>query len=134
MISPFPELFAFGWFAPTIIRLVLGIFFVRFGILKLRSEKSEKLTFFELAGFPRAHMFLLISAWVEIIGGLMLIAGLYTQIAAIILSMFMFGAVFIKWRKPELLKNDAEFYVLLLAATATLIISGAGAFAFDIPL
>lgn len=134
MLSPFPELLAFGWFAPTIIRLVLGVFFVQFGILKLRSEKSTKLTFFESAGFPRAYMFLLISAGVEIIGGLMLIAGLYVQIAAMALSLLMLGAVFIKWRKPELLKNDMEFYVLLLAATATLIISGAGAFAFDLPL
>ena len=134
MLSPFPELFAFGWFAPTIIRLVLGIFFVRFGISKLRSEKSEKLTFFELAGFPRANIFLLLSAWIEIVGGILLIVGFYTQVTAIILALFMAGAVFIKWRKPELLKNDMEFYILLLAATATLIISGAGALAFDIPL
>ena len=134
MLSPFPELFAFGWFAPTIIRLVLGIFFVRFGISKLRSEKSEKLTFFELAGFPRANIFLLLSAWIEIAGGILLIVGFYTQVTAIILALFMAGAVFIKWRKPELLKNDMEFYILILAATATLIISGAGALAFDIPL
>ncbi len=134
MLSPFPGLFAFAWFAPTIIRLILGVFFVRFGILKLRSEKSEKLTFFELAGFPRAHIFLFLSAWIEIVGGLMLIAGLYTQTAAMVLSLFMLGAVFIKLRKPEILKNDTEFYVLLLAATASLIISGAGALAFDIPL
>lgn len=87
-----------------------------------------------MAGFPRANIFLLISAWVEIIGGLMLVAGLYTQVAAMALSIFMLGAVFIKWRRPELLKNDTEFYVLLLAGTATLIISGAGALAFDIPL
>ena len=64
----------------------------------------------------------------------MLIAGLYTQIAAIALSLLLLAAVFIKWRKPELLKNDTEFYILLAAATATLIISGAGAIAFDIPL
>ena len=134
MLSPFPELFAFAWFAPTIIRLVLGVFFVRFGILKLRSEKSEKLTFFELAGFPRANIFLLLSAWTEIVGGLLLIAGLYAQIAAMVLSLFMLGAVFIKWRKPELLKNDMEFYIILFIATASLIISGAGALAFDIPL
>lgn len=87
-----------------------------------------------MAGFPRARVFLLVSAWVEIVGGLMLIAGLYAQIAAMALSLFMLGAVFIKWRRPELLKSDTEFYVLLLAATATLIISGAGALAFDVPL
>lgn len=134
MISPFPILFAFGWFAPTIIRIVLGIFFVRFGIVKLHSGKSAKLTFFESAGFPRANIFLLTTAWIEIIGGIMLVTGLYVQIAAITLSLLMAGAVFIKWHKPGLLKNDIEFYILLLAGTASLIISGAGAFAFDLPL
>jgi len=134
MLSPFPALFAFSWFAPTIIRIVLGVFFVRFGLAKLRSEKSDKLTFFELAGFPRARAFLLITAWVEIIGGAMLFVGFYAQVAAIALSVIMAGAVWIKRQKPELLKNDIEFYVLLLVATASLILTGAGAFAFDIPL
>lgn len=134
MLSPFPALFAFSWFAPTIIRIVLGVFFIQFGVAKLRSEKSEKLTFFELAGFPQAHTFLIATAWIEILGGAMLVAGLYAQVAAIALSILMAGAVWIKRRKPELLKNDIEFYILLLVATVSIILTGAGAIAFDIPL
>ena len=134
MLSPFPILFAFSWFAPAIIRVVLGVFFVRFGILKLRSEKSAKLTFFEELGLPYAHWFLLMTAWVEIVGGIALIAGFYGQIAALFFAVLMAGAVFVKWRRPELLRNDIEFYTLLLVASASLVLSGSGAIAFDIPL
>jgi len=134
MLSPFPELFAFSWFAPTLIRLVLGVFFVQFGILKLRSEKSTKLTLFESAGFPHAHIFLRITAWVEIVGGIMLIAGFYTQVAAVTLAVIMIGAISVKKKRPELLGNDIEFYILLFVAAVSLLLSGAGAIAFDIPL
>ena len=134
MLNPFPELLAFGLVAVFAIRVFLGVIFIRFGILKLKKDKVKKLLFFENAGMKPANMFLYGTSLIEIIGGLMLVIGLYTQIASLILSIVMLGAVFVKIKNPELLKNDICYYLLLFITTLSLMFLGAGIFAFDLPL
>jgi len=134
MLNPFPELLAFGLLATFVIRVFLGLLFLRFGIFKIKRDRSEKLRFFESAGLRPAKVFLYGTAFIEIIGGAMLLIGIYTQIASIALSVLMAGAVLIKVRNPESLKNDLGYYVLLFIATLSLLFLGAGLFAFDLPL
>lgn len=134
MLSPFPVLLSFGLLAPFLIRVLLGIFFVRYGWFKIGKGRGEKIVFFEKAGLHPGNIFVLISGITEIVGGIMLILGLYTQVAAIVLSLIIFGAVIIKFRRPTILTADMDFYILLFATTLSLLFSGAGAFAFDLPL
>jgi len=134
MINPFPELLAFGLLVPFIFRIILGILFVRFGYLKLTRDRNEKVLFFENTGLRPVKIFLYGSALFEIIGGIMFIVGIYTQIASIVLSIIMAGAVYIKMRNPSSLKNDLGYYILLFITTLSLLFLGAGLFAFDLPL
>lgn len=134
MLSPFPVLLSFGLLAPFLIRVLLGIFFVQYGWFKIGKGCGEKIVFFEKAGLRPGNMFVWTFGAVEIVGGIMLILGFYTQVAAIILSLIAFGAVVIKFRKPTILTADMDFYILLFVATLSLLFSGAGAFAFDLPL
>lgn len=134
MLSPFPILLSFGIIAPFLIRTLLGILYVRYGWFKIKKGRDVKAAFFEKIGLRPGAAFALAFGTVEIIGGIMLIAGFYTQIAALILSIIILGAVITKFRKPSALPADMDFYLLLLVATVSLLFSGAGALAFDLPL
>jgi len=134
MLNTFPQLLAFGFFAPTILRITAGFFFARFGLLKLSSDKEAKIKFFETIGLRPAILFLWIVALTEIIAGTMIVVGFLTQIASMIAGLIMFISIIIKILKPKALPNSLDFYILFFVVFMSLIISGAGLFAVDLPL
>ena len=80
----------------------------------------------------------MISFWVvsviEIIGGIFLVLGLFTQLTALALLFIIIAATYIKIRKPELLDNTLEFYILAIAVLVSLVFLGPGFWAIDLPL
>ena len=121
-------------FAHALLRLCLGGAFLYLGSRHLR-KKRETLT----AGFrehwPRlAH----ICSWhlgiVEIITGSMLLLGAYTQIAALVAALLSLKMLVLRRTLPRPAIAEPRFYVLALGASLSLFITGAGAFAFDLPL
>jgi uncharacterized membrane protein YphA (DoxX/SURF4 family) len=70
----------------------------------------------------------------ELIGGLMLIGGVYTQGVAIIFALLTGTELYLEWKDASLIKRNFVFYLLLLAITLSLLFTGAGKAAFDIPL
>lgn len=134
MLNTFPGLLTFGLFAPTIIRIVAGILFARFGWLKLSRDKQSKIIFFKAIGLKPAVFWLWFVASIEMIVGTMIAVGFLTQIASIIAGFVMFVSIIIKISKPKALPNSLDFYILFFIVFISLIISGAGFFAFDLPL
>lgn len=134
MLNTFPELLSYSLLAPFILRVVLGYLFVNLGYLKLKSEKSRWLLFFEAAKVKPAGIFLKIFAFIEMIGGAMLIFGFLTQIAAVVLAILTFGELYVEYKEESLLKRNLIFYILIFAISLSLVFSGAGAFALDLPL
>lgn len=134
MLNTFPTLLSFAFLAPTIIRIVAGVSFARFGWLKLTRDKENKIKFFNLIGLKPAINFLWIVALLEIISGTMIAIGFLTQISSIIASLVMGASIIIKIMSPKALPNTLDFYILFFAIFISLILSGAGMFAFDIPL
>ena len=115
------------WVGPLIVRLTLGLVFVTTGWGKLHG--LDNLTqFFDSLHIPAPHANAVFVSSVEFIGGLLLIAGLGTRIAALFLIGVM--AVAIGTAKlPELhgitdLAATEEF--AYLAAFVWLAVSGAG--------
>ena len=47
ILNPFPELLAFGFLAPFILRLLAGLIFIDLGVLKLRSERQRWIASFD---------------------------------------------------------------------------------------
>ena len=120
MLSVFPELLNYQLLAVFILRAVLGALFVKYGVIKIarRQEKSWKAI-----------------GLLEVICGLMLVAGLFTQIASLLIFIMMAGAVAIKIKtKDAVLKSSYDFYVLLLLVSFSLLFLGPGIFSFDLPL
>ncbi len=134
ILNTFPELLNFSILSPFILRLVLGLIVLNLGALKLSSEKKSWETLFETVHLNPAHYLVKILAFIEIIGGLMLVVGSYTQLTAIIFSVLFFCEAVLEYREESLEKRNLTFYILLFAIALSLIFTGAGAFAFDLSL
>ncbi len=117
MLNPFPGLLIYSSLAPFILRLVLGFVYLDIGILNLKRERNVK-----------------ILGLVEIIGAAMLFFGFYTQIAAIFFILVGGISLYLEYKDEALLKRDIVFYLLVLAIAVSLLLSGAGAYAKDLPL
>lgn len=134
ILNTFPGLLNFSILSPFILRLVLGLIVLNLGVLKLNSEKRNWEKLFETIRLNPSHYLVKSLAFVEIAGGLMFLLGSYTQLTAIIFSILFFCEAVLEYREDSLEKRNLTFYILLFAIALSLIFTGAGAFAFDLPL
>ena len=134
MLNPFPELLMYSLLGPFILRILLGLIFIDLGFLKFRSEKDRWLSSFETLGLYPADLFVPLYALLQIIGGLLLLAGLWTQVAALAFVIFSGIELYVEWQAREILKRDMVFYLLIFTISLALLLTGAGAYAIDIPL
>ena len=134
MLNPFPDLLDFSLVAPAILRLVAGLIFLNLGALKLRQENGRWLRSLTALRLKPARALVALFALIEIAGGVILLAGFLTQIAALVLALFVLAELIIELLAPEALARTLPFYLLLFAISLSLLFSGAGFFAFDVPL
>jgi uncharacterized membrane protein YphA (DoxX/SURF4 family) len=134
MLNPFPELLTYSLLAPFILRLTLGYILVNLGHLKLKAEKGRWEIIFQMLGIKQKALATQILAYVEIVGGLALIFGIYTQIAALIFVILLGIELYVERKEETLMKRTMTFYVLMFAIAFSLLFSGAGFLAFDLPL
>ena len=134
MLNVFPDLLNYSLLAPFILRLVIGVIFLDLGMLKFKSEKQRWLASFETLGLRPTTLFVPLYGLLQIVGGLMLIAGLWTQVAALAFVIFTGAELYIEWSAREVLKRDMVFYLLVFVISLSLLLTGAGAYAIDIPL
>jgi putative oxidoreductase len=126
----------------TTLRVVLGVVFFAHGAQKMLGwfggyGFQGTMGFFEHMGMPAPVAFLVICT--EFFGGLGLIVGLLTRIAALGIGVEMIGAIFIvhlpngffmNWSGTQ--KGEGfEYHLLAIAMAATLLLRGAGAFSAD---
>jgi len=130
----FPQLFTYTLIAPFILRLVLGFIFLNLGSLKLSKERSGWIASLNILGIRPTGFFTGLLGIIEIIGGLLLIAGVYTQLTALVLGVIALCELLIEYKEESILKRDMVFYLLLTAICASLLLTGAGLFAVDVPL
>jgi len=132
MLNPFPIQFL-ALLAYFILRVVVG--FILLYLAKKHWENRHEL--FEILKpsiFPYGKVNTILIIITELVAGTMFILGFYTQIAALMLleislKMLMFKKVF---RHPSIPSNLT--YILLLGIGISLFITGAGIFAFDLPI
>jgi putative oxidoreductase len=74
--------------------LLSGGTFVVFGIGKFVNHASE-LASFKTYGLPAPEVFVVMIGLIELVGGLLLIAGVLTRPAALVLAGDMIGAIFV---------------------------------------
>ena len=131
ILNTFPDLLTFATLSPFILRIVLGLIAINLGRLKFGKEKQEWYELFETINLHPSEYLVKILAGIEIIGGLMLLVGIYTQITAIVFSAVFFCEMILEYRDDSLENRNLPFYVLLFAISLSLVFLGAGAFAID---
>jgi putative oxidoreductase len=80
--------------ALLVLRLFFGGVFVAFGAGKFVNHASE-LGSFKTYGLPAPEVFVIVVGMVELIGGVLLIVGLFTRPAALVLAGDMIGAIIV---------------------------------------
>ena len=116
----------------AVLRLVVGIVFLESGSRKLFQIGVGALA----ASFASMHLPLpLVSAvivtLVEVLGGIFLLLGLFTRLAAALLAIDMLVAVLVVYFEPAFFKGGMEFPLTLFATCIALALSGAGAVSLD---
>ncbi len=114
-----------------LLRLGLGIIFISHGYPKLFGNPHQWTSTFEHIGFP--PYFAYISGILEFFGGLLLIVGLFTQIAGLLLAVEMAIAI---WRVhlPQgsvLAVHNYELPLAIAVGAFALATVGAGSLSLD---
>lgn len=126
----------------TTLRVVLGVVFLAHGCQKMLGWFGGygfhgTMGFFTHMGMPAPVAFLIICT--EFFGGLGLIVGLLTRIAALGIDGLMIGAIFMVHLQNGFFMNwfgtqkgeGFEYHLLAIAMAAALLMRGAGAFSLD---
>ncbi len=116
-----------GW-GLFVLRVVTGIIFAVHGYQKLSGGIEMVGGFFASLGIPAALFFAYVVTFVELLGGIALIIGLFTRWASILLAINMIAALFLVHigNGFYVSKGGYEFVLILLAATVALFLEGSG--------
>ncbi len=114
-----------------LLRVALGVIFIFHGYPKLFSSTGQMMGFFIHVGLPGYFVF--IAGVLEFFGGILLIIGLFTRIAGLLLAGEMLVAM---WKVHGLFSNPAavdnyQFPLSLAVATFALATLGAGVISLD---
>lgn len=117
--------------ALLILRVAMGVIFIHYGYPKLFVHPRSTAAWFAQHGFP--GYFAYISGVLELFGGLLLIAGLFTRIAGLLLAVEMAVAL---WRVHGLISDplavqNYQFPLMMGVAAFALTTVGAGPLSFD---
>ena len=122
-----------GW-GLTVLRVIVGVVFFVHGFQKLFAMGIGGVAgFLGQVGVPAPGLFAVVVTLVELLGGLALVLGLFTRVAAISLSVDMLVATLTVHLSAGFFVSDGgyEFTLVLLAASAALAIAGPGEAALD---
>ncbi len=134
MLNTFPTLLSYSLLAPFLLRVVLGFIFLDLGSLKVGREKPRWIASFEALHLRPAAPLVAILGTIEMLGGIALLVGVYTQIAALVFAIITGIECYLEWKDSTIIKRNMVFYLLLFVIALSLILTGAGAYAYDIPL
>lgn len=112
--------------ALLILRLTVAIIFVYHALPKLKNSQGMA----SGMGWPVGAVLAL--GAVELLTAIGLVLGFYIQVAALLLSVIMLGAILMKivrWKVPfaAMDKTGWEFDLILLAANIVILVTGGGA-------
>lgn len=123
------ELLSFRELGLFFLRLMVGTLFFYSGQRKIRDIKG----FSKHNGLPVLIGFGAILF--ELLGGLMLILGIYSQIAALMIILIMLGAIYhhvVKWKSPYWAQNKGwEYDLMWLVMCLVILTSGGGSYSLE---
>lgn len=134
MLSVFPDLLSLSFFAPFFLRLALGVVFLDFGRHTLGKGRGQHGVLFEALGLHQGAKYVTPLGVLEIAAALMLVIGLYTQLVAIFTLLLSLIAYHLKGKHGAHIEHRRHLFFLTAVISFSLLLSGAGALALDLPL
>lgn len=134
IFSVFPGLFFLTPFSATLLRIVAAYAFLYMANSMVQTrEKIANLRDIPLVGSMSPWM-IWVSATITAIVGALLAIGLYTQVAAILGLIISLKHCLGMYWYPSIMPLSRGTYALLFVICISLLITGAGQIAFDLPL
>ncbi len=120
-------------FGLTLLRAVVGVVFLAHGYQKFFVWGIGGVTgAFTQMGIPAPHVSAYLAASAEFFGGLALLLGLLTRLAAVPVAITMLVAILqVHLKGGFFAPQGMEYPLTLLVANIALIVAGGGAFALD---
>lgn len=111
-------------------RVTVGVIFIMAGWMKLQ-DMSGFISMMEGWGFPAPALLAWVTALVELVGGLAVLLGIFTRVAALLLAVIMLGAILmVHLGNPEAAlfspMDASTVAIALFAACCGLLGSGGG--------
>jgi hypothetical protein len=132
MLNTFPALLTYGFFAPTILRVAAALVFLYMAYTVYQHRAQAAQVPLPLVGVQSWAPGFAVLAYGII--GLSLLLGYYTQIGAILGAIASLKKLFWGKRLQVLFPLSRASSLLLFAICLSLLVTGAGALAFDLPL
>ncbi len=120
-------------FAPFFLRVVTGLIFLVHGWQKLQGGIPQTAGFVGSLGFPAPEVFAVLLIAAEVGGGILLILGAFTHwVSKVLVLVSLIALVLVHLKNGFLASNGGyEFILLILAASVSIMITGAGAWSVD---
>ena len=132
MLNVFPIQFL-APLAYAILRVCVGFVFLFLSKQHLRNRVSLGEAF-QTARIPFSFGFVWQLALLELVVGVMFLLGFYTQIAALLALLYVCKLILLRRRVSHPLIPSRLSLVLIFFISLSLFITGAGIFAFDLPI
>ena len=132
MLNLFPTMFL-ALLAYATLRVCVGGTLLYYGHRHLLRERESLMNAWRSLPLVGKHAVFAFGA-VELLAGGMFVAGFLTQAAALTTLVFSATMLIFKKQLSHTSIPHPIYYVMLLAASASLFITGAGVFAFDLPI
>lgn len=129
MLNIFPELL-YPFFAPALLRAAMAIVF--FYVAYQQYQQRQNISALQLPIVGRNFVWLAIIFHAVV--GAMFLLGYYTQAAAIVAILGLLAGWWLNRRHPSMIILPNSTVLLLIVVSVSLLISGAGAMAQDLPL
>lgn len=132
MLNPFPQLLDFAFFAPTLLRTTAAMVFLYVAYKQYGRRQEIARLRFPIVGHG-AWIATLVVGFHTVVGA-MLFFGYYTQVVALLGSIGLLKGWWLNKRYPSVVILPNSTILVLLAVMLSLLLTGAGALAMDLPL
>ncbi|HZG15713.1 MAG TPA: DoxX family protein [Candidatus Bathyarchaeia archaeon] len=123
LLKKYPEI------GTLIVRVVVGLVFFMHGLSKFQGGLAGTAGFFEKMGIPGFMAYVVAS--IELIGGLLVIIGIGSQIIPVLFAAIMLVVMFIMPPGERGFFSSHELHICLLAMSVYLTLSGSKLFALE---
>jgi len=132
MLSLFPQILFLSPLSATLLRITAGLVFAYLAYFHFSNKRAAAEELSTLIG--GAGAILILYCLIEALIALFLIIGLWTQAAALLGFVIAAKVLLIRRSLKELKPLSQLSYALLAVICLSILVTGAGPFAFDLPL